>query len=319
MSKNSIRRLLVGIDLGVTHYRIGVVTASTGKVQLLSKLKTGGFTLRRFCEALANTARPYREDLAGIGVAVPGPCDRDQRRVLTTCGTVPFLESCDLSAAVEKRLEIPTWVDNDARAHAAGEFEYGGWGKPRSLVVMTLGTGVGLAWCVDGRLYPPPDHGAMGGHMSVQFSGGNLCYCGVSGCLESFAGGTAMAAAADECAARFFPSKLSIPADSEQICRFGGSDRLAEECLARASAALRAALHTLHHLYFPDVLVLGGSVSRGIWPHLGPLRKWFEREERFDGLQNRLVLSKLGDKAGVMGAAALARHRLATKPPLDLP
>jgi predicted NBD/HSP70 family sugar kinase len=128
-----------------------------------------------------------------------------------------------------------------------------------------------------------------------------------------------MAAAANECAARLFPSKLSIPADSEQICRFGGSDRLAEECLARASAALRAALHTLHHLYFPDVLVLGGSVSRGIWPHLGPLRKWFEREERFDGLQNRLVLSKLGDKAGVMGAAALARHRLATKPPLDLP
>ena len=283
----------------------------------MRKLKTAGFTLRRFCDALVNTTRPYREDLDGIGVAVPGPCDQDQRSVLTTCGTVLFLESCDLSAVVQKRLDIPTWVDNDALARAAGEFEYEGWGKPRSLVVMTLGTGVGLAWHLDGRLYPPPDHGAMGGHMSVQFSGGNPCYCGVSGCLESFAGGTAIAAAANECAARFFPSKLSIPADSEQICRFGASDHLAEGCLTRAIAALRAALHTLHHLYFPDVLVLGGSVSRGIWPHLGPLRRWFEREERFDGLRNRLVLSKLSDKVGVLGAAALACHRLATKPPLN--
>jgi glucokinase len=311
MRKNSNSRLLAGIDLGVTHYRIGVVEASSGKIRVLTILKTAGFTLPRFCDALAHTVHPYRKNLAGIGMAVPGSCDHDQRRVLTTCGTVPFLESCDLSAAVEKQLEIPTWVDNDARAHAAGEYEYGGWGKPGSLVVMTLGTGVGLAWHIEGRLYPPPDHGAMGGHMSVQFSGGNPCYCGVSGCLESYAGGTAIAAAANESVARFYPSKLSIPADSEQICGFGSSDRLAEECLARAIAALRGALHTLHHLYFPDVLVMGGSVSKGIWPHLGPLRKWFEREERFDGQRNRLVLSRLGGKAGVLGAAALARRRLA--------
>ncbi|MGO8786670.1 MAG: ROK family protein [Terriglobia bacterium] len=311
MRKNGSRRWLAGIDLGVTHYRIGIVEAATGKIHQLTKLKTAGFTLQQFCDALAKVARPYRKDLVGIGVAIPGFPDRAQRRVLTTCGTVPFLESCDVAEAVEERLNVQTWVDNDARAHAVGEFQYGGWGKPRSLVVMTLGTGVGLAWHVEGRLYPPPDHGAQGGHMSAFPTTGNPCFCGVSGCLESLAGGTAIAAAANECLARFYPSKLCAPADAEQICRLGTSDALAQKCIARAIEALRGALHTIHHLYFPDVLVLGGSASFGLWPHLGPLRRWFARAERFDGGCNRLVLSRLGDKAGVLGAAALALSKLA--------
>jgi glucokinase len=311
MRKNAPRRLLAGIDLGVTQYRIGIVDASTGRIHGLTKLKTAGFTLPRFCDALVKVAAPYRKDLAGIGVAVPGFSDHRQRRVVTTCGTVPFLESCEVAEAVESRLGVPTWVDNDARAHAVGEFQFGGWGKPRSLVVMTLGTGVGLAWHVEGRLYPPPDHGAQGGHMSAILTGGNPCYCGISGCLESLAGGTAIGAAANECLARFYPSKLRAPANAEQICRLGASDALAQKCIARAIEALRGAFHTIHHLYFPDVLVLGGSASLGLWPHLGPLRKWFARAERFDDRRNRLALSRLGDKAGVLGAAALALSKLA--------
>ena len=308
MKNTAVRSVLVGVDLGVTHCRIGLVDARSGKLLSLAKLKTAGLTLPNFSAAVEKAARPYRRKLAGIGVAVPGFCDAKQRRVVTTYNTVPFIEGASVADSVEKRLEIPTCVDNDARAHALGEFEFGGWGKPRSLVVMTLGTGVGLAWHVDGRLYPPPDHGAQGGHMSVLPWVGNPCYCGVAGCLESFAGGTAIAAAANECLARFYPSKLRNPADSEQICRLGRSDALAQKCLERAIEALRAALHTIHHLYFPDVLVLGGSVSKGLWPHLAPLRKWFAKEERFDDRRNRLVLSRLGDKAGVLGAAALARR-----------
>jgi len=310
MRKNIPPRWLAGIDLGVTHYRIGIVEASSGKIQKLSKLKTNGFTLPLFCDALSKVAGPYKKHLAGIGVAVQGFPDHLQRRVITTCGTVPFLESCDVADAVEERLKVPTWVDNDARAHAVGEFQYGGWGKPRSLVVMTLGTGVGLAWHVEGRLYPPPDHGAQGGHMAVLPNTGNPCYCGISGCLESLAGGTAIAAAANECLARFYPSKLVAPADTEQICRLGTTDQLSKKCIERAIEALRGALHTLHHLYFPDVLVLGGGASVGLWPYLGPLRKWFAKAERFDGRHNRLVLSRLGDKAGVLGAAALALSKL---------
>ena len=310
MSRHSHCALLAGVDLGVTHYRIGLVELSTGKVHGLIRQNTANMTVAKFCEALVRTARPYQANLAGMGVAVPGFCDARRRRVVTTFDTVPFLENCDLCSAVERRLRVQTWVDNDARAHALGEFHYGGWGRPRSLVVMTLGSGVGLAWHVEGRLYPPPDHGAQGGHMSSFPEGGNPCYCGISGCLESLASGTSLAAAANECLTRFYPSKLRCPTDSEQICRLGRSDALAKKCIARAIDALQCALHTIHHLYFPDVLVLGGSVSQGLWPHLEPLRKWFARLERFDGRRSRLVLSRLGDKAGVLGAAALVHTNL---------
>jgi glucokinase len=310
MREKSKHPLLVGIDIGVTHCRIGVVAPSNGKIHGLTKHKTGGISLSQFCDALARVADPYRKDLVGIGVAVPGFCDHGQRRVVTTCGTVPFLESCNLSDSVMRRLGVPTWVDNDARAHAVGEFEYGGWGKPRSQVVMTLGTGVGLAWHIEGRLYPPPDHGAQGGHIAVSWPDRNPCYCGMAGCLESLAGGTAIAAAAEERLARFNPSRLKPPVNAQQVCRFGARDVVAKSCIDRAVESLRCALHTLHHLYFPDVLVLGGSVSVGLWPYLASLRKWFARLDRYDGRHNRLVLSRLGDKAGVLGAAALVRGSL---------
>jgi glucokinase len=310
MRANSRHPLLVGIDIGVTYCRMGIVAASNGKIHGLTKQKTAGISLAQFCDALAELARPYRKDLVGIGVAVPGFCDHGQRRVVTTSGTVPFLESCDLSDAVVERLGVPTWVDNDARAHAVGEFEYGGWGKPRSLVVMTLGTGVGLAWHIDGRLYPPPDHGAQGGHIAVSWPDRNPCYCGMAGCLESLAGGTAIAAAAQERLAHLNPSRLKPPVNAEQVCHFGRRDAVAKSCIDRAMESLRCALHTLHHLYFPDVLVLGGGVSVGLWPYLTSLRRWFERLDRYDGRHNKLVLSRLGDKAGVLGAAALVRSRL---------
>jgi glucokinase len=175
---------------------------------------------------------------------------------------------------------------------------------------MTLGTGVGLAWQIDGQIFPPPNHGAQGGHMVISWPGGNPCFCGATGCLESLVSGTSLAAAANERLARYVPSQLKFPVSSEQVCSSGHSDALARGCITRAVESLRCALHTLHHLYFPDVVVLGGGLAPGLWPYLGELRKWFSQAERYDGRRNRLVLSRLGDKAGVLGAAALIKSQV---------
>jgi glucokinase len=297
---------VVGIDLGGTYLRVAIVEPRSGRIIRSSKQKSTLLNLSRFCDALARAIGSHRSKIAAFGIAVPGFCDEARRRVVTTCKVVPFLENCDLAAGIEKRFGVKAVVDNDARVHTVGEFRYGGWGKPRSLVVLTLGTGVGLAWRIDGILYPPPNHGAMGGHMAVAYQSGNPCYCGVNGCLESLASGTALSAAANERLARFLPSRLDYLASSEDVCRAGTSDGLARSCIARALDSLRSALHNLHHLYFPDVVVLGGGLSQGLAPYLGGIRSWFRRLERYDGRRNRLVLSRLGDKAGLLGAAALA-------------
>lgn len=304
--REGLQSWVVGVDMGGTYCRMGLVESRSARVVRLSRQETHGLNVTRFCEGLERGIGPYRKKIAAVGIAVPGFCDERQRRVITTCGVVPFLEQCDLAAAVQKRLGVSVRIDNDARAHAAGEYRYGGWGRPRSLVVLTLGTGAGLAWQIDGKLYPPPNYGAMGGHMAVSYQSGNPCYCNTCGCLESLASGTALAAAANERLARYLPSQLKNPASSEQVCKAAASDRVARDCIGRAVESLRPALHNLFHLYFPDFIVLGGGLSQGLWPYLDNLRKWFERLERYDGGKNRLVLSRLGEKAGTLGAAALA-------------
>lgn len=297
---------VVGVDIGGTSFRVGLVNEHTGRVFQISKQKTAGLSLNKFGSFLERIIGQGRGKTKALGIAVPGFCDANQQRVLTTCGVVPFLESCDLACALEKRFGVRTRVDNDARAHAEGEFSYGGWGKPKSFVVLTLGTGVGLAWRYCGRLHPPPNHGAMGGHMAISCRSGNPCYCGICGCLESLASGTALSAAANECLSRFLPSSLKFPVSSQDVCQAGANDRLAQSCITRAVEALRCALYNLHHFYFPDIVVLGGGLSQGLWPYLRDVRNWFEKLQRYDGGTNRLVLSRLGDRAGVLGAAALA-------------
>lgn len=305
MLPESQRSFRAGVDVGGTHVRIGLVDAQTSaSVEHAARFKTAGLNLAGFCDCLETQLQSWRDRISGIGIAVNGFCDGARRRVIATCHVTPFLESCDLAEAIERRFGVPVRLDNDARAHVLAEFHYGAWGKPRSLVVLTLGTGVGLAWMIDGRVYPPPDHGAQGGHMAVAL-GGNPCYCGATGCLESLASGAALAAAADERMARYLSSSLVQPATAEQICRAGHEDRLAQGCIERTVESLRAALHNLHHMYFPDVVVLGGGLSIGLWPYLAGLREWFGSLERYDGGRNRLVLSELGDDAGILGAASL--------------
>jgi len=296
---------VVGVDLGGTYLRIAVVEPRSGRIIRVSKQKSTSLNLNRFCGALNGSIQRHRARVSALGIGVPGFCDEQRRRVITTWGVVPFLENCDLGSTVKRHFGLKVVVDNDARAHALGEYWYGGWGKPRSLVVLTLGTGVGLAWHIDGMLYPPPNHGAMGGHMTLAYQSGNPCYCGAIGCLESLTSGTALVAAANERLARFLPSQLESPLTAEDVCRAGDSDQLARGCVARAVESLRCALHNLHHLYFPDVVVLGGGLAQGLIPYLGSVTSWFRRLHRFDGRRNRLVVSRLGDKAGLLGAAVL--------------
>jgi glucokinase len=297
---------VVGVDIGGTYVRVGIVHPSSGRIFNMSKFRTSGLTLTKFCAMLEDAIRPFRDKVSKIGIAIPGFCDSTLRQAITTAGVVPFLEGCDLAKAVEKRLSVRTILDNDARAHLRGEFHYGRWGRPQSLVVMTLGTGVGLAWQIEGRLYPPPDHGAMAGHMIVEGLSGRLCFCGAAGCLESLASGTALAATANERLGRFVPSKLRSPVSSEDVCAHGRNDHVARECIARAAEALRCALHNVYHFYFPDIVVLGGGLAPSLWPYLGGVRRWFNQVERYDGRRSRLAISRLGDKAGILGAAALA-------------
>src|ERR1035441_1197905 len=127
--KQTRKNLVIGVDVGGTHIRTGVVQTASGSVLGLTKSKTSDLTLDKLCADLGRTASKYAGEIEGIGVVVPGCCDASLRHSISTDGIVPFLDSCNLADAVERRVGIPTKVDNDVRAHTIGEFLYGGWGK----------------------------------------------------------------------------------------------------------------------------------------------------------------------------------------------
>jgi glucokinase len=195
-------RLVFAMDIGGTNTKYGLVDLATHRiiVSQTQLTETGGRVA--FVRAAGKAARALILE-AGLrigevsagGVAVPGYVDGDQ--VSLVWESIAFLEGVTLRAALQEELGFPISMDNDGRAAAMGEAYFGGHtpaggvGRPRRLLSLTLGTGVGVALVVDGRLLEKSSIGHLAGHIPIRLGGGQ-CFCGFSGCLESLVGGPAL-------------------------------------------------------------------------------------------------------------------------------
>ncbi len=263
-------------------------------------------------------ARP----IAGLGIAVAGPVDAATGALLDP-PNLAALNGVSLKARWEPALGFPVRIGNDANLAALGEYRYGAGLEARrrqntatTLVYVTVSTGIGGGVIDRGRLFL----GANGmaaeiGHQVVdRSSNAPRCKCGRQGCLEALASGTAIARIARQRAAEpGMNSALSRLAagqiTAETVFETAGQgDALAQDIVETAVQTLAVGLVNVLHLYNPDLLVMGGGVSaglvrQGLLPHLNTLL--LERAMS-DGHRNfRLVPSRLGDAAGMMGAAAL--------------
>ena len=220
----------------------------------------------------------------------------------------------DLASAFETRTRLPVVVDNDANAAVWGELAFGAARGRQHVALITIGTGIGSGFIIEGKLLSGSSGAAAElGHTIVDPSG-PLCSCGLKGCLEQFASGTAIARWA----------QLAIESDPEtSILSFAGSteevtaehvaraareyDETARSVLRRAGRALGVGLSNVANLFDPEVIVLAGSVTLAGEPFLGPAR---DELARMTAAQRRrpmrLALSTLDGDAGILGAAALA-------------
>ena len=266
--------------------------------------------------------------LAGRGVAVAGPVDA----VTGTLFDPPNLLALDgvsLKTRWENEFGLPVRVGNDADLAALGEFYYGA-GKeakeqghqPSTLFYMTVSTGVGGGVVDQGRMFLGANGLALEvGHMVIdQSTAAPQCVCGNRGCLESLASGTAIGRMAMERAAGGDAGSSSLSAmgnediTSEAVFQAAaGGDSLANEILEGVVQSLGVGLTNVLHLYNPDLVVLGGGVSGGL-DQLGLLSKirasMDSRAMSEKHKEYRLVLSRLGDSVGMIGAAAMAWEAL---------
>lgn len=306
----------LGIDIGGTRIKAGLAD-DQGNISRNLAVATPT-ALAPFREALAETLRQAAggEPVAAAGVACKGIIDTDTR-VVTIPGVFRFLEGRVLADLVKESVgrNLPVYADNDARVALVGEMAWGAARGKKNAVLLTLGTGVGGAALVDGRLLRGRS-GVAGhfGHVTVD-SAGPLCNCGNSGCLETFFSAVAIEAEALASIHRDSESRLTEefgnrPAQLRCADVFRLADEGDEAALGirdRAIRRLADAVVGLIHSFDPEVVILGGQISQAGRCIFDPLnRAVAARTRRLTGGSAPVVPSELADPSGIAGAAALA-------------
>jgi len=263
---------------------------------------------------------------AAVGVSFGGPVDFHSGTVLR-CYQIPGWDNFPLRDRLQAVFNAPAILENDANAAAFGEWAYGAGRGCQSLYYITISTGIGGGWVLDGQIF----RGANGlageiGHLTVK-PDGPLCTCGRRGCLEALASGPAIAHVAsrrlfaESITESLLPSLAGLnlsganPLDSdppaitaEQVALAAESgDRLAYEVLGDAARYLGQAIAAVILLLNPQRVVLGGGVAKSgevFWHTL----RHAASSQVLPGMAVQIFPASLGDDAPLWGAAALAQN-----------
>jgi glucokinase len=313
---------VVAIDLGGTKALAGVVEPN-GTVQsrvwlssrdlkgrpseLLDRLALGAGAAARQADL------PFKS-IRAIGVCVPGPLDRSRSVV----SMAPNLGWVDLSVRTELERRLPgksVFLENDVRAAALSEYRLGAGRDHRSMLAVFIGSGVGGGIVIDGRLYHGV-HGGAGeiGHMVVAV-GGPRCSCGRAGCLESLAARDAVGRYVMAEVARGQSTVLTeiLSGDLQALTSRDLAQAVARGDAVAIRAARRSARYTglaiggVVNLVDPAIVVIGGGIAEALGqPYIDWATEIARRQILSSARGVPIVASRLGDDAGLLGAALTA-------------
>ncbi|GGM90325.1 glucose kinase [Dyadobacter beijingensis] len=286
---------------------MGLVDLQTGQVLRMQVFPTEKKSPIVFEELLHHhieilkPAQPFGYELAGIGIGVSGFVFEDGT-VDSTYGFLEFMEDYPLAAIIEKRHHAICRIDNDARLVALGEAVYGEGKGYNRVLMLTLGTGLGVGMVVGQKLDGTLPYAHMAGHMTI--TGHNVtCYCGKTGCLESLVSATGIS----KLAAMIHEHDpfCSLPLDCEEIFFAADrGDRAATGLVEEVVRYLRSGIGNYVNVFAPEIIVLGGGVANGLQRHLNKL---YEPDllSPFKAYKAKIAFSRLGEEAGVLGGALL--------------
>lgn len=314
----SDKKYAIGIDLGGTKLAAGVVDREgriVARAERATNVAGGAEGILSDARQVADEALGHLSlglgDVAGVGIGAPGPVEPGKGVVIIA----PNLGWRDvpLGMLMESKFGILARVDNDANAAALGEQWCGAGRGVNDMVMVTLGTGVGGAIIARGAMY----HGAYGyageiGHMTI-IEDGPFCGCGNRGCLETLAAAPAVARMAAEVidagrATRMSELARSNPGGLEAKIVFDAAREGDPEALgivARVARYLGIGLANLANILNPEMIVVGGGVSRAGDLLLDPVREEVRRRALKGPDRVKVVRAQLGNDAGIIGAASL--------------
>jgi glucokinase len=316
-------RLAIGVDIGGTKVAAGLVDSAGRVVQRARRETPHRSTSAQVVEDtiadVVDELRGHREAVA-VGIGAAGFVDAERSSVLFA----PHLSwrHEPLRDALRRRFGLEVVVENDANAALWAEHRFGAGRDEDDVVMVNLGTGIGGGLLLGGDLF----RGGFGiagefGHMQVQ-PGGRRCECGNRGCWEQYASGNALVREARELCAAGSPvahgllervggdvSRITGPTVTEAAT---DGDAAAVELFEEIGRWLGVGLANLAAAFDPALFVIGGGVCEADELLLGPAREAFRRQLTGRGFrpEARVVRAELGNEAGLVGAADLARDRV---------
>lgn len=288
--------MIIGIDLGGTKIAAALATPSgkiltdvnipteahKGKKQVIENLKKAVHTL----------IKGQKTDISCIGIGVPGPILYEKGIVIEP-PNLPGWKRVNLKKVLEKEFKVPVHVDNDANCAALAEAFFGAGKKARHFIYITISTGIGGGIIIDRKIY----RGAIGaagefGHMIID-SKGFTCGCGNIGCFEALGSGTAIR------------KRAGMDAISVELAARQG-DKKAIHVIEETAHYLAIGIANLVNIFNPELVILGGGVSKMRELLLTPIRKEFKKYAlTLPAKSVKIVRAKLGADSGVLGAVAL--------------
>jgi glucokinase len=313
----------IGIDLGGTNIKIGCLSADMKllwKTSIPTDAQMGPATV---VDRMADTIKEMTskegvglEIIKAVGIGTPGPAEYSQG-IIIRCANLPKFTNVPIAKMLKDKLGKPVILDNDANAACYGEFVAGTGKNIKNMVFFTLGTGIGSGIISDGKLL----HGSGGnaaelGHTIVQMNG-RLCSCGQRGCAEAYSSASNTAKRVAEAIEAGAESSLKVilKKNGQITCKdvyehLVRGDKLAKKITDETAEVLAVLCINALHCTEPEKIVFAGGMIAAGKPLLDRIKYYFKQHiwkiKAEDSVE--ICFATLGEDAGVIGAAALARE-----------
>ncbi len=310
----------IGIDLGGTNIKAGVVNEN---YEIIAKASTKTNCPRPAEEIADDMSRVSIEacknagilidDVEWVGIGTPGIADNEN-------GTIPYSNNLDfhdvpIRKYIQKHINKPVYIANDANAAAYGEFVAGAARGAQNAVCITLGTGVGAGIIVDGKILVGSNcAGAELGHIVIEVDGPQ-CTCGRKGCFEVFSSATglirmtkeAMDKDKDSILWTYYKENGNAVSARHSFNAMRAGDSAGKAVVDKYIKYLAAGITNTINIFQPDILCIGGGVCNEGDPLLLPVKELVSKEIYSSMLDKNTVITvaELGNDAGIIGAAFL--------------
>lgn len=310
----------IGVDIGGMSIKAGVVD-ECGNIIAKESCHTEADrsyqeiikSMYELCLTVLDKANLTKADISGVGIGSPGTVN-SAKGVINYSGNLHF-KKVNVIKEFKKHWAIRSFIGNDGNCAALGETIFGAGRGKKNAILITLGTGIGTGFIVDGKILEGQNgEGAEGGHICIKM-GGEKCTCGERGCWEAYASATGLIRQTKAAIEKNPDSIMKQIVDSQgkvsgrtAFLAYNEGDKAGTAVVKKYVKYVATGLLTLVNIFRPEIIMIGGGISNEGDYFVAMVEKYV-RKHAFGGKLNTvppIVRASLGNDAGIVGAAALA-------------